>query len=971
MQQQTRSIARLYGLTQAEVEARRQEFGANVLTPPERTPGWKLFLEKFEDPVIRILTIAAIVSIAIGFFNDSYLEGIGIITAIFLATTVSFVNEYQANREFDILNQVSDETPIQVIREGEYLTVPQKDLVVGDLVLLEKGDEVPADGEAIEAVSLQVAEANLTGEPPVRKFDRRTAASRTDEGRTYPADQLLRGTIVMEGHGTIEVTAVGDRTEIGQTARAAAQETDEETPLTLQLQRLSRAIAVAGLSVALLVDVALLVRGVAIAELSLTGQQWYVVGVLTLAVAIALVRIWLPIAYDGFEFAGWTDRRPEWLERDTAAEWLKTAAIALSCLAIGLGVGAIAGFLPESGTPWLPVAAARSLLTYFTIAVTIVVVAVPEGLALSVTLSLAYSMRKMTKQNNLVRRMHACETIGAATVICSDKTGTMTLNQMRVAHAELPDPNTPVGRRLVEGICANSTAHLHRHPGEASQPLGNPTEGALLLWLEERGIDYATERDVFATIQQWTFSTDRKYMATLGSSPSRECPILHVKGAPEILLDRCTRQIDSDGTTREIESAAIAAQLQRYQSRGMRTLGFAWLADPPLPSEASAREVAIDQLAESMTWVGFVAIADPIREDVPAAIAACQQAQIAVKMVTGDNPTTAKEIARQIGLVDDTDPPESYLTGPEFSQLDDAAAQTAAVQLKVLSRARPGDKQRLVKMLQAGDRVVAVTGDGTNDAPALNQAQVGLAMGRTSTSVAKEASDIIILDRAFLTIERAIVWGRSLYQNIQKFILFQLTINVAACGIALLGPFIGIELPLTVTQLLWVNLIMDTFAALALATEPPNEKVMESPPRNPQDFIISKPMAVNIFTTAFFFLTFLTGFLLFIQTDGAIADYDLSLFFSTFVMLQFWNLFNAKCFGINESVFSHLWSNLNFLAIAAIVFVGQVLMVQFGGEVFRTVPLSLRDWLAIVGGTSLVLWVGELTRAIARFRLRV
>jgi len=952
--QKEKPTLRIRGLTAAGLEASRREHGINVLTPPEREPWWHLYLEKYEDPVIRILVVAAVISVAIGTVNGQFIEGIGIIVAILLATTVAFINEYKANKEFDILNQVNDEVPVKVVREGKFTTVAKKDVVVGDIVLVEAGDEIPADGQVFEAVSLQVNEANLTGEStPVAKVSRSQVEGESEAG-TYGRDRVLRGTIVVDGRGTVKVTAVGDRTEIGHTARAAAAETDEETPLNQQLDHLSKLIGVLGLAVATLTDLALVVRGVIVGDFSLSAQQWYFTAILAIGILVALARIWLPIVYDGLELAGKEINPPAWLENDTLMGWLRSLGLGASLFGYALLFGWAMAWVPASPSDWLPASEASALLTYFTIAVAIIVVAVPEGLALSVVLSLAYSMQKMTKENNLVRRMHACETIGAATVICSDKTGTLTLNEMRVSEAKFPN-NLPL---VAEAMSANSTANLQRN-GE-TRPIGDPTEGALLLWLDAQGIDYEVERDNFQAVDQWTFSTERKYMATLGTS------ILHVKGAPEILLGHCTQMLTEEGV-QAISKSSIEAELQAYEATGMRMLGFAYCQD------ANALEVGaeIEQLVQNgLIWLGFVAIADPIREDVPAAIAACKQAQVEVKIVTGDNAITASEIARQIGLLDATDGEDCTLTGEELAQLDDEAAKQAAQKLKVLSRARPSDKQRLVKLLQDSGEVVAVTGDGTNDAPALNQAQVGLAMGQTSTSVAKEASDIIILDHSFKSIENAVMWGRSLYQNIQKFILFQLIINVAACGIALLGPFIGVNLPLTVIQLLWVNLIMDTFAALALATEPPNEQVMELPPRDSEASIISKAMAINIFSVAPFFLAFLTGFLLYIQQDGVVTPYELSLFFTTFVMLQFWNLFNAKCFGLKESAFAHLGANKGFLAIAFIIFFGQILMVQFGGDLFRTIPLSWQDWLAIVGGTSVVLWVGEIGRLIARFKAR-
>lgn len=946
---------RLQGLTTAEANENRHQYGSNILTPPERESWWKLYLEKYEDPIIRILVVAAVISIAIGIVNGQYIEGIGIIIAILLATTVAFINEYKANQEFDILNQVNNETPVKVVRNGKFTTVPKKDIVVGDLVWLETGDEIPADGRILNSVSLQVNEASLTGESkPVAKF----ADKENDEFETaYTPSLVLRGTTVVDGHATIKIVSVGDQTEIGKTARAAIATTEEETPLNQQLDRLSRLIGVLGLAVAVAIDLALIIRGVLIGEFNLTAQQWYFTTILATGTLTALSRVWLPIVYDGFELAGMNLKAPQWLENDSLGAWLRTLGLGVSVFGYALLFGWGMGWIPESPANWIPLAEASALLTYFAIAVAIIVVAVPEGLALSTTLSLAYSMQKMTKQNNLVRQMHACETIGAATVICSDKTGTLTLNEMRVSEAHFPDDMALVA----EAIAANSTANLQRN-GE-TRPIGDPTEGALLLWLDDKAIAYEKEREKFDILDEWTFSTERKYMATLGKSSLTFANVLHIKGAPEILLDRCETMLTNSGVKPIPSKQFIEEKLAHYEAAGMRVLGFAY--------RANVEPVAdIELLAQDLIWLGFVAISDPIRPDVPAAIEACTNARIQVKIVTGDNPLTAKEIARQIGLIEETDGKECYLTGQELANLDDEAAKQAVQQVKVLSRARPSDKQRLVKLLQENGEVVAVTGDGTNDAPALNQAQVGLAMGQNSTSVAKEASDIIILDHSFKSIENAIVWGRSLYQNIQKFILFQLTINVAACGIALLGPFIGINLPLTVIQLLWVNLIMDTFAALALATEPPNEKVMEDPPRNSQAFIISKSMAVNIFSVAPIFLAFLVGFLLYIQSDRIVTSYELSLFFTTFVMLQFWNLFNAKCFGLNESAFANLGENKGFLIIAAIVFFGQILMVQFGGNFFRTIPLSLTDWLTIIGSTSVVLWLGEITRFLARMKAK-
>lgn len=964
-QKSYKTMNHLTGLTSAEVEASRKTHGLNVLTPPKRDSLWQQFLEKFDDPIIRILIIAAIIAITVGFFEGNPIEGFGIIVAILLATTVAFINEYKASQEFEILNQVNDEVPIKVIRDDSYTTVPKKDIVVGDIVLVELGEEIPADGRVLEAVSLKVNEANLTGESlPVTKVTIVTSDF-NDHDSAYPPDQVLRGTYVSDGRGTLEITAVGDRTEIGQTARTVATITDVETPLNQQLDRLSRLIGVLGLAIAVLIDIALVVRGVLSAELNLNFGQWYIVGLLTLSLTVALLRVWLPIAYDGLELSGVEINLPDWLEADHWIEWLKTASIGLAIFGSGVALGFWQGWISPNPSNWIPASVAVEFLTYFMIAVAVIVVAVPEGLALSVTLSLAYSMDKMTQENNLVRRMHACETIGAATVICSDKTGTLTLNQMRVSDVNFPCLTAsslgdhPV---IVEAMAANSTANLERHTGETSMPIGNPTEGALLLWLETHQLNYVTTREQFTISHQLAFTPDRKYMTTLGFSPTTGRSVLHIKGAPDILLAHCDQILTETGVEaiQPEKRKSLLKELKIYQGQGKRTLGFAYINEPTLAQQ----DVELEE-HEDMIWLGFVAMSDPIRPEVPQAVEKCLRAGIDVKMITGDSLLTAQQIANKIGIVNENEESEAYITASQLRIMDDETAQAVLKKAKVIARARPQDKQRMVQLLQANGEVVAVTGDGTNDAAALHQAQVGLAMG-SGTFVTKEASDIILLDDSFGTIEKAILWGRSLYQNIQKFILFQLTINVAACGIALLGPFIGIDFPLTVTQLLWVNLIMDTFAALALATEPPSPKVMEMPPRNPQDFIISQKMAISIFTVAPIFLVFLVGFLLYIQQDNIITPYELSLFFTTFVMLQFWNLFNARCFGLKQSAFANLFTNWSFLAIAIAILMGQILMVQFGGQVFRTVPLSFRDWMVIISGTSIVLWLGEIRRFFSR-----
>lgn len=862
----------LNGLTDQEVIASRQKYGENLLTPPKRPSIWKLYLEKFQDPVIRVLLVAAVFSLIISIIENEYAETIGIFFAIFLATGIGFYFEYDANKKFDLLNAVGEETPVTVIRNGKVKEIPRKEIVVGDIVILNTGDEIPADGTLVEAVSLQVNEANLTGELMVNKT---TDPEHFDEEATYPSNAVMRGTTVTDGHGMMKVDRVGDATEIGKVARQSTEQSDEKTPLNIQLEKLANLIGKVGFTIATLTF------------LIFTGKDLY---------------------------AYFTANTVE-----TWEQWLQIAQI---------------------------------VLKYFMMAVTLIVVAVPEGLPMSVTLSLALNMRRMLKTNNLVRKMHACETMGAITVICTDKTGTLTQNLMQVHEAQVDESNPEL---VAESIAVNSTAFLEeKAEGEKPSGVGNPTEVALLLWLNGKGADYISLRENAHTVNQLTFSTERKYMATLVDSPVMNKRALYIKGAPEIVMSKCSLSDD--------KIKAYNEQLLAYQNKAMRTLGLAYRIIPEGKSEDCAELVA----EGGMTFLGIFAISDPIRPDVPDAVKKCQSAGIGVKIVTGDTPGTATEIARQIGLWTENDTERNRITGTDFAALSDEEALERVLDIKVMSRARPMDKQRLVQLLQQKGAVVAVTGDGTNDAPALNHAQVGLSMG-TGTSVAKEASDITLLDDSFHSIATAVMWGRSLYKNIQRFIVFQLTINVVALLSVLLGAFFGSALPLTVTQMLWVNLIMDTFAAMALASISPSMDVMNEKPRKRTDFIISKAMQKNIFGTGICFLIVLMGLMAYMNNSAAGMDvHNLTIFFTVFVMLQFWNLFNASVFGTNHSIFKDAGHALGMLSVALIILVGQFIIVTFGGKVFRTEALPLMDWIYIIGGTSIVLWIGEIWRGIKR-----
>ena len=866
----------LNGLTDQEVIASRQKYGENLLTPPKRPSIWKLYLEKFQDPVIRVLLVAAVFSLIISIIENEYAETIGIFFAIFLATGIGFYFEYDANKKFDLLNAVGEETPVTVIRNGKVKEIPRKEIVVGDIVILNTGDEIPADGTLVEAVSLQVNEANLTGELMVNKT---TDPEHFDDEATYPSNAVMRGTTVTDGHGTMRVDRVGDATEIGKVARQSTEQSDEKTPLNIQLEKLANLIGKVGFTIAILTFVIFTSKDLYAYFTANTVQTW--------------------------------------------EQWLEVAQI---------------------------------VLKYFMMAVTLIVVAVPEGLPMSVTLSLALNMRRMLKTNNLVRKMHACETMGAITVICTDKTGTLTQNLMQVHEAQVDESNPEL---VAESIAVNSTAFLEeKAEGEKPSGVGNPTEVALLLWLNGKGADYISLRENAHTVNQLTFSTERKYMATLVDSPVMNKRVLYIKGAPEIVMSKCSLSND--------KIKAYNEQLLAYQNKAMRTLGLAYRIIPEGKSEDCAELVA----EGGMTFLGIFAISDPIRPDVPDAVKKCQSAGIGVKIVTGDTPGTATEIARQIGLWTENDTERNRITGTDFAALSDEEALERVLDIKVMSRARPMDKQRLVQLLQQKGAVVAVTGDGTNDAPALNHAQVGLSMG-TGTSVAKEASDITLLDDSFHSIATAVMWGRSLYKNIQRFIVFQLTINVVALLSVLLGAFFGSALPLTVTQMLWVNLIMDTFAAMALASISPSMDVMNEKPRKRTDFIISKAMQKNIFGTGICFLIVLMGLMAYMNNSAAGMDvHNLTIFFTVFVMLQFWNLFNASVFGTNHSIFKDAGHALGMLSVALIILVGQILIVTFGGKVFRTEALPLTEWIYIIASTSIVLWIGEIWRAVKRISLK-
>ena len=864
------------GLTDEQVKQSREQHGKNVLTPPQRTSLWKLYLDKYRDPIIQILLVAAFVSLILAFIEKNFMETIGIFVAVFLATTVGFYFERDAAKKFNLLTALSEEQPVKVRRNGKVMEIPRHDVVVGDVVLVEVGDEVPADGELIVCNDLQINESTLTGEPVAEK-----SLEGGGDG-AYPRNVILRSTMVMNGRGEFVVTAVGDATEIGKVAKKSTEQTSVETPLHMQLDKLAKMISKVGSVVSVAAFFIFLIHDI------LTNPAW------------------------------------------GGKDYFYMAEI---------------------------------VLKYFMMAVTLIVMAVPEGLPMAITLSLALNMRRMLKSNNLVRKLHACETMGAVTVICTDKTGTLTQNKMQVSALELKQGD---GALLDTAIALNSTAELND-----GKPIGNPTESALLLWLDAQGKDYEELRKQVNVLKQLPFSTERKMMATLAEVDGEN--YLFVKGAPEIVMKKC---IIEDRMLKQ-----TAEELDEWQHKAMRTLAFAYKkveTSIMRTSRTSTAEVVALLDANDLQLQAIAAIADAIRPDVPAAVQECRHAGIEVKVVTGDTAATALEIGKQIGVFEDepenigadgsmTSLDQQMITGEQWEALSDEEAYERAKDIRVMSRARPTDKQRLVAMLQKRGEVVAVTGDGTNDAPALHYAHVGLSLG-SGTSVAKEASDMTLLDDSFKSIANAVMWGRSLYRNLQRFLFFQLVVNVAALLLVLGGSVIGTEMPLTVTQILWVNLIMDTFAALALASLPPSHEVMKDKPRKASDFIINKSIGFGILFCGIVFFLVMFALLVYCERrgKGGVDVHELTMFFTTFVMIQFWNLFNAKALMSHHTAFRHFLKDKGMILVLVLVLVGQWIIVTFGGEMFRTTPLSLHEWLLIVGSTSVVLWVGELWRGFKR-----
>ncbi len=955
------SVANHYiGLNDNQVSYSRDKYGDNLLTPPKKNSIWKMLLEKFDDPIIKILLIAALLSFGIGFIHNDFIETIGIFIAIILATGIAFWFEYDASKKFNILNKISDDVPVKVFRSNKVTKISKKEIVVGDIVIIDSGDEIPADGELLEAFSLSINESSLTGELSVKKTNN---PEFFDTEATYPSNIVLRSTKVIEGNGVFRVTNVGDKTEYGKVATSSAENTEEETPLNKQLDALAKLIGVVGFIIASLTFIGLFIKDIVTGTVNFDKYQYFTTISSIITVFVVTGKIWLQITMDGIN----TIRNKNIDLKILNRSWFFWIALGIITFAIMFGIGYFAGFNPTLKSSWIDIDSANHILSYFMIAITLIVVTVPEGLPMSVTLSLALSMRRMLKSNNLVRKMHATETMGATTVICTDKTGTLTQNQMRVNDTMFsniknePISNNEIGILIKENIALNSTAYLDTSESKKIKPIGNPTEASLLMWLYNQKIDYLKIRENNKLLDQLSFSTENKYMASIVYSNELQKKILYVKGAPEIILNNSkTAYINNKSEDIDLHIDNITKRLSEYEKKAMRTLGFAY----EIINDDNLRFIDGRLANHNLTYIGDVAISDPVRPDVPEAVKNCKKAGIDVKIVTGDTLGTAKEIARQIGILNDDYSEKEVITGQEFESLSDEELTNRLKYIKVLCRAKPQDKKRLVQFLQKAGEIVAVTGDGTNDAPALNYAHVGLSMG-SGTSIAKEAGDITIIDDSFKSITMAVMWGRSLYLNIRKFIMFQLTINVTAMIIVLVGSILGHEIPLTVTQMLWVNLIMDTFAAGALASLPPDKKVMSDKPRNNNSSIISKSMRNTILFVGGTFTIILFALLFYLQDkNGDISPYNLTIFFTTFVMLQFWNMFNVKSFQTGGSAFKNIINCKGFILVLLAILVGQFLIVEIGGDVFRTVPLKLNDWGKIIGLTSIVLWIGEIKRLI-------
>ncbi len=1019
------------GLSKQQVLQMREKFGRNELTPPEREPWWKLLLEKFDDPTIKILIAAAVISLLMTaaekwLLKDpdaSFIDSIGIFLAVLLATLVGYFSERKSAKEFELLNKVKDDIRVKVLREGQLEEISIGELVVGDLIRVDLGDKIPADGIVVDSLGLLVDQSLLTGESvPVEKKSLDLASVGKEDLREFEQrgmvdenSQLARGTMVCDGHGMFLVTDVGDRTKLGQIAAKLAEksEAEAETPLVQKLTVLAKQISVVGVTASMSIFTIMALHAVFHSKLD---DHWIENGTSLFYVSLvgAIVLSLLAYRFALEPFFSSMDMKPH-------KRWLKAVLhipLLVGCWAILAGVLEI-GF---GGDPGLAIPMLNDLLLSFIVAVTIIVVAVPEGLPMMVTVSLALNMMKMAKENCLIRKLVASETIGSATIICTDKTGTLTQNKMRAIwffagmkefdRDHVDDlVNSPEWNRFVDGIAINTEANLNIVEQSEVVGIGNPTECSLLMLLHENGVDYRDNRDKYPRIHELSHNSQRKMSMVMvkrekGKREEGEKGIYHqcfMKGAPERILENCSGVLVG-GNVEPIEQYrdAIEAALVKASEQALRVIALSERVSEGVCDFEKEPERCIH--CGTHVLVGLVGIADPIRPEVAAAVQTCFDAGIQVKMITGDALPTAVAIAKQAGILQEdrgqrvedrkgiTDYElgnrEAVLTSEQFAKISDDDLPEVAENLRVLARSTPMDKLRLVKALHKRGEVVAMTGDGTNDAPALKHADVGLSMGIAGTEVAKEASDIVLMDDNFKSIVTGVWWGRTLYKNIQKFLQFQLSVNVVALLCALVGPMVGVPLPFTVTQLLWINIIMDTFAAIALSTDPPRSKTMRQKPISRTDHIITPAMGLTILLNSLYqvailfaalwggwFLTQPHDYAAFAEPKDPINLEAFTVFFTIFIMFLFWRIFTSRALDHDESAFSLLAKNRLFLLIAGLILVVQIIMVQASGtdretqsllgKVFRTEALTLLQWLKITALTATIIPVAWLSRQIA------
>lgn len=856
------------GLTEAQAQKNKEQYGANALTRRKPDSLLKRLWDAATEPMLLMLIAAGLIALAVNIVRQvtggeaDFLECVGVFVAIALSVVISVVMEGRSAKAFEALSKINADMVVRAVRDGQTVTLQSADLAVGDVVLLSAGDKVPADGRLLESTALRVDESALTGESfPVKKDSELVL---TDEKTSLAerANMLYSGTFVTEGNGRLLVTAVGDATEFGKIAGELGNAEKSSTPLQEKLARLGKTITVLGV----------------------------------IAAGIVFVAQLISFALHG-----------------------------------GLHLEAV--------------------MEAFITSIVLIVAAVPEGLPTIVAVSLSINIIKLSKQNALVKKMIASETIGCISVICSDKTGTLTENKMTVrAFYDTQWHREPAQLRneyLTHNICLNTTADLAPDGGF----IGNPTECAMLRFFEQAdtGNTYRREREDHTRLCAFPFSSELKHMTTISNVDGRI--LSYVKGSPECVLDMCALEPDRLAELRRV--------LVQAEKQAMRVIAFAHKELAEM-EDFSAKE-AHRRMESDMVFDGFVAIADPLRSDVYDAVAACRSAGVGVKILTGDNIVTATAIAKELDLLADGC---VALEAKEVEEMSDRQLQKMLPKISVIARSTPTVKMRVVKLLKAQGDVVAVTGDGINDAPALKNADVGIAMGISGTEVSKEASDIVLLDDSFATIVKAVEWGRNIYENFKRFISFQLTVNIASVICVFVSVLMGLPAPFTALQLLWINIIMDGPPALTLGLEPGYSDLMRRRPTNRSENIISKGMlaritATGVYMSVVFLLQYKLNFL------GAARGEMTTVLFTLFVLFQLFNAFNCRELH-SESIFCHLFKNKLMLLVVGCTFVLQVLIIQFAGASFGTVPLGIAMWGKLFALAFSVIVLSEVIKAFAR-----